>query len=390
MLSSFRQPDEVLSLREVADRAGLNKVTAFRLLTTLEGKHFVERVGRHGYRSCIRTANSRQFRIGYAEQSTVVPYIRTVTESLQAAAEATRVSLVIVNNRARRKTALQNADALIKEGIDLAIEFQLIADIAPAVSERFLSAGIPVIAVDNPHPGAIYFGGDSYKAGHMGGVHLAHWAVQNWNRDVEELLLFPAQIGGPILEARLAGIMDGLTSAMPSARGLTPIRLETQSRFEDTLDVVRKHLRRSRATRILVASVNDPSALGALQAFREYGREEHCAVVGQGCVAEARHEMRRPGTRLIGSVAYFPERYGPRLIALALDILQKRPVPHAVFTQHQVVTPANVNKIYANDLLLGYSATTGTLPDEAPRGTSKSAYAELQRQFSGRQFHVTK
>ena len=353
VLSAFRQPEEVLRLREVAERVGLNKVTVFRLLATLESKHFLERVGAHGYRSCFRAVANREFRIGYAEQSTVAPYIRTVTESLRHAAEASRVNLVVVNNRASRRQALRNADVLIRQGVDLVIEFQLFADIADAVAQKFSAAGIPLIAVDNPHPGAIYFGGDSYKAGHIGGVYLGRWAVQNWNRKVDEVLLMEASIGGPILEARLHGVIDGLTTVLPDWRLAKLVRLESKSRFEVTLDVVRSHLRRSRAEHILVATVNDPSALGALEAFREYGREYHCAILGQGCVAEARHEMRRPGTRLIGSVAYFPEIYGEKLLPLALDVLQKRPVPGAVFTHHELVTPANVNKIYANDLLFG-------------------------------------
>ena len=36
--------------------------------------------------------------------------------------------------------------------------------------------------------------------------------------------------------------------------------------------------------------------------------------MGQNAIAAARDELRCPGTRLIGSVAYFPERYGDELI----------------------------------------------------------------------------
>ena len=62
--------------------------------------------------------------------------------------------------------------------------------------------------------------------------------------------------------------------------------------------------------------------------------------------------MRRSKTRLVGSVAFFPESYGERLIQLALDILEKRDHPPAVFTRHRLVTPENVNRIYPNDLLM--------------------------------------
>ena len=66
--------------------------------------------------------------------------------------------------------------------------------------------------------------------------------------------------------------------------------------------------------------------------------------------------MRQIGTRLIGSVAYFPEKYGEQILRVALDILHRRPVPPAVFVKHQMVTPENVNHIYPNDELIGMSA----------------------------------
>ena len=50
-----------------------------------------------------------------------------------------------------------------------------------------------------------------------------------------------------------------------------------------------------------------------------------------------------PATRLVGSVAYFPEKYGEQILAVALDILHRRPVPPAVFVKHQLVTPETVN-----------------------------------------------
>ena len=66
----------------------------------------------------------------------------------------------------------------------------------------------------------------------------------------------------------------------------------------------------------------------------------------------ARLLRRNPGTRLIASVAYFPEKYGDGLLRLALDILSRKPVPPAVFTTHQVITGDNVDHFYPNDSLL--------------------------------------
>ena len=52
---------------------------------------------------------------------------------------------------------------------------------------------------------------------------------------------------------------------------------------------------------------------------------------------------------LIGTVAYFPERYGDAIIPLALGMLQKKSVPFTVFVKHQLITPRNVDLIYPLD-----------------------------------------
>ncbi len=101
--------------------------------------------------------------------------------------------------------------------------------------------------------------------------------------------------------------------------------------------------------RKLVGTVNDICALAALRAFEEAGVGPLCAVVGQNAIREARNELRRPGTRLIGTVAYFPERYGDELLPLALNLLERKPVPPATFVKHQLLTPKNVDLIYPLD-----------------------------------------
>ena len=45
----------------------------------------------------------------------------------------------------------------------------------------------------------------------------------------------------------------------------------------------------------------------------------------------------QPGSRIVGSTAYEPERYGEKLIPLALKILRGEPVPPAVYMEHTFV-----------------------------------------------------
>ena len=91
------------------------------------------------------------------------------------------MDLVIVDNRYQPKTALRNAEFLVREGVHLVIEFQTDEAVAPAIAATYLEANIPLIAIDIPHPGATYFGADNYTAGLLAGRTLARWARQHWN-----------------------------------------------------------------------------------------------------------------------------------------------------------------------------------------------------------------
>jgi ribose transport system substrate-binding protein len=89
--------------------------------------------------------------------------------------------------------------------------------------------------------------------------------------------------------------------------------------------------------KIAVICFNDDAALGALKAAQKLHREQDVVIVGQGADRRVRNEMRHPGCRIIGSTAYEPEKYGEKLIPLALKILRGEPVPPAVYIDHEFI-----------------------------------------------------
>ena len=192
----------------------------------------------------------------------------------------------------------------------------------------------------------------------LAGRYLGKWAKSRWDGQADEILLLELARAGSLVKSRTGGMLEGIRDTLPGATAARVVTIDADGQFKTALERVRRHLRDSRARRILVGAANDPSALGAARAFQEAGRESTCAIVGQNAEPDARAELRAPHTPLVGSIAYFPERYGEDLVRLALDILSHRPVPPAVFVRHQVVTSENVDRLYPNDRLL--AAGTGT------------------------------
>ncbi len=367
ILSVFRSTGEALPLKEIAERSGLPKTMAFRLLHTLETCGLLEKVGKNLYQSNIRPLKQKLYRLGYAAQGTDYEFSREVSASLQRAASAEGIELISFDNRYSAKIAQRNADLLVLEKVDLAIEFQTDETVAPIVAAKYREANIPMIAIDIPHPGATYYGANNYEAGLIGGRYLGRWVKEHWHSQLDEIILLELRRAGNLPQMRLTGMLMGLNLSLPQTKNCPVKHLNGDGNWGRSFEAVRQYLQTTRARHLVVGAINDLSAIGALRAFEEAGRVETCAIMGQNASPEGRAELREPNTRLIGSVAFFPERYGADLIRLSLDILNKKQSPPAVFVEHKLVTPGTVNHFYPNDSLMQPPSLAG------PRQTLQSS-----------------
>lgn len=346
ILKAFRDESECLRLSDVAQRTGLHKATALRLIRDLVTTNLLVRVGESKYKLGIRPIGKRRFRFGCGMQSAEFGFSRTVTDSLMRSAAAADIELLVLDNEDDANTAVRNADIFVREKMDLVIETQTHVRIAAEISSRFRAASISVIAIEIPQPNAIYYGANNSQAGLIAGRYLARWAETNWRSQVDELLLIDVPKVGQVPNARILGSMLGVIERLVGFSEGQIKFLHTNGHYENTVALTRAYLRRSRSKRILVAAINDPCAVGALQGFRDADREEHCAIVGQNASSDALVEMASRDSRLIGSVGYFPERYGEGVIPLALELLAGRHVPPANFVRHEMITSSNLHVFY--------------------------------------------
>lgn len=133
VLEAFRSESELLRIRDVAQRAGLNATTALRLLATLERRGLLERIGKFEYRLGIRPLRGKPYRIGYGSLSNEFAFSREVTEGVAQATRREGLGLLVLDNQYSPKTAIRNAEVFIREGVDLVIEFQADEHFAAAV-----------------------------------------------------------------------------------------------------------------------------------------------------------------------------------------------------------------------------------------------------------------
>jgi ribose transport system substrate-binding protein len=304
--------------------------------------------GENTVRSYTIDSASPQFTIGFANQSEALPFAVDVRRSLErAAADQKCIDLVVTDNRLSGDEALRVADKLIERNIDLAIEYQIDYKAGNLIMSKFQASDIPVIAVDIPMVGATFFGVDNYRAGHMAGVALGKWVLEKWGGRIDHLLVLEEPRAGSLPEARIQGQMDGLRETLGQLPTNSIHLIDCGNVSAVSVAAVAAWLPTvCDAHQIAVISFNDEAAFGALQAARHVNREDDIVIVGQGADRLVHHEIRDPRSRLIGSTAYMPERYGEKLMELALKILRGESVPPAIYMDHVFIDAENIDQFY--------------------------------------------
>ncbi len=304
--------------------------------------------GENTVRSYAATDSQSQYKLGFANQSEALPFAIDVRRGLeQAVADCKNIDLVIADNKLSGAEALRVADKLIAREVDLAIEYQIDHKVGGLIMDKFQQANIPVIAIDIPMVGATFFGVDNYRAGYVAGVAMGEWLQAEWNGSFDRMLVLEEPRAGELPAARIQGQLDGVTEllgALPKEKLRFLDSGNTSSMSEARVHQALQSMPDAR--RIAVLSFNTDAAIGALRAARRLGREQDVVIVGQGADRLLLEEIRRPGSRVIGSTAYMPERYGEQLLELALKILRREAVPPAVYTQHVFLTADNINAYY--------------------------------------------
>jgi ribose transport system substrate-binding protein len=256
----------------------------------------------------------------------------------RAAHEAGNVDLIIADNQLSGKVAMQVAERFLEQSLDLMIEYQIDEQAGNRIIDRFRRADIPVIAVDIPMIGATFFGVDNYRAGHMAGVALGEWIKVHWGGKVDRVVILIEPRAGTLPAARIQGQLDGLQSVIGEVPADKEITLDCGNTAEISEKQMAAALKKLHAEhRLAVISFNDDAAIGALNAASRLHRQSDVVIVGQGADRRVREELKKPGSRIIGSTAYEPERYGEKLIPLALKILRGEPAPPAMYIEHAFI-----------------------------------------------------
>ena len=337
VIELFEQESASLTLEDVYQRTNISKTSVYRILKTLVHRGYLAQTPSGQYRLVSRP---RRLRFGFAVQSAEMPYSEAVAQSVSAAAAASGVELLMLDNRYDPAVAVSNAEEFVAKRVDLVLEFQVEEAAAPRVAHIFKKADIPLVAIDVPHPNSTYFGVDNFEVGYEAASVLAQYAQRKWKGKVDRVVGVGFIEAGSFVQNRITGAFDGIRERFKELAPEQFVQIEGRGMREASHKAMTELLRSCRpGEHTLVAAATDSSALGVLDAVREADLESHFAIVGQDCIPEVMEEMRRGTSAIVGSISHEPETYGPRLIQLGIAILRGYTVPPYNYVHHKAVTP---------------------------------------------------
>jgi ribose transport system substrate-binding protein len=338
VIEQLEQNHAPVTLEDVYQKTQISKTSVYRILKTLVHRGYVAQSQDGQYRLVSRP---RRLRFGFAALSGDMPFPVAVTQSVVAAAAASGVELIVLDNRYDPDIAIQNAEELVAQQVDLVLEYQVEEAVAPRVAHIFKKAGIPLVAIDIPHPNATYFGVDNFESGYEAGALLAQHALVKWKEKVDWVLGVGFAEAGSFVQSRISGAFDGVRERISSIAPERFVQIEGRGMREPSQLAMAKFLtgHHRKGERILIATATDSSALGILDAARQHGIEADIAIASQDCIPEVLDEMRTGKSAIIGSVSHEVESYGPRLIQLGISLMRGYTVPPYNYVRHRVVTP---------------------------------------------------
>ena len=285
-------------------------------------------------------------KVGYISLGDGIPFVKLVSDSIRAEADIAGLDLFACDSEITDSKALDCANQMKVQQVQGVLNFQAFAEISPEICKAY--DNVPTIAIDIHQAPCekVFMGANNHFAGEVSGKAVGE-ALQAENGCTYDLVItLESPQVGQVNEDRTMGMLDGFKAVCGDIPAEKLQRLGVGGTTDQALTSVGDLLPTVPAGGTLVVfSLNDDMALGALAAARTAGREGELRIGAQGADPSAWKEI-ACNPVWVADAAYFPERYGKTLIPAMIDLLDGKEVPTELFTPHEAVNAANVHALY--------------------------------------------
>jgi ribose transport system substrate-binding protein len=282
-------------------------------------------------------------KIGYISLGDQVPFVKLVSDNIKAEAKKAGANLVFCDSALDSAKALDCAKNFKTQKVDVIINFQVDEKSSP----RICAAGpdVPTIAIDiNQKPCQVAFmGADNQRAGEIAGTAMGDY-FKKQGCDYDAVVSMQQPAAGVVNDQRSGGALKGFEAVCGKPKNLKVVdgggTIEGgQKKFADVLtSLPGQH-------KIVVLSLNDDMALGALAAAKAQGRQKDLYLAGQGADPTA-HCQLATNPQWVADAAYFPEKYGQIAVPAAIRAAKGEEVDKTLYVPHVIINKDNVGDFY--------------------------------------------
>ncbi|MBB5783703.1 sugar ABC transporter substrate-binding protein [Nonomuraea jabiensis] len=283
--------------------------------------------------------------IGFTQLNLAVGFPQDVQRGVEEQAKKAGAKLITCDSKADAAVALDCAKQFKTQNVNGLITFQADANAAP----RICAAGppVPVMAVDIEQKPCqtTFVGAANEYAGQLVGYNVGLFFAKQNNCEYDAFVSLESKAVGQVNELRMGGIRKGFESVCGAIHDLRTLDTgpgglsePAQRLMTDTLTAL------PGAKHVIVVGINEDVIIGALAAARVQNRMDDLYLGVQNL--NPKNCVIYTAPHWLGSVAYFPEKYGQLLVPNLIKAMKGEKLPADLLVPHEFVTKETVKRYY--------------------------------------------
>lgn len=260
------------------------------------------------------------------------------------------MDVIRVDNNYDGMQAVTNCQTLLQRGIEGLIEFNVDESVGGVIMEMCDEAGIPVMAIDIPHPGATFFGADNAYAGTLAGKAAAEAAQKKWGQCFDVLCLVDQMASGDLPRLRVLKAEDGVHEIFPDFDAEKDMYIVEGGQTVDVAQTaVASFLNAHPNEKIGFVVLQGTAGVGTLAAVRTADREADCVIaVNNEDFFFTDAANYGEDSAYVAAITFQLMDYGQWIAPAMREILDTGVQPENVYVDHKILTRENIDEIFPN------------------------------------------
>jgi ribose transport system substrate-binding protein len=329
--------------------------------------------------SASGAGSNKAYTFAYANISDSSPLFKLVGDTMVSNGKKVNVTMTRFDNNLDPSKALSNAQLMVQEKPDVAIDWTGTESIGESIGAVFQRAGVKCIAVNQQITGCPFFNLVNADLGSGSADIVAPIMKQKgWGAaDTTLVLLFNPGAGAEV-NSNVRYFYSDVAKQFPGMPQMSPtqitdktttigslpsgVQLNGQDALEPSYTAMKNELQLLPSNRhIVIFTQNDDSAMGAWRAITQAGRQNNTLIIGQGADADALKQL-RTNPQWVAEGSVFFELWSEYLLAMGVAIMDGQTPPALTLPPQTVLSKQTVSKYY------GANGTTATVaPPLDPR-----------------------